>query len=69
MRGLRETLPLVSTVLVEVEGSNLDAAANVIDAPLIEAGFQQLPIGRVQNSGRNRLYINAKRLDPIHSPP
>lgn len=69
LRGLRETLPLVSTVLVEVEGSNLDAAANVIDAPLIEAGFQQLPIGRVQNSGRNRLYINAKRLDPIHSPP
>lgn len=60
LRGLRQTLPYVASVLVEVEGSNRDAAAEVIETPLIEAGFIETSLARADSSGRNRLYVNMK---------
>jgi FkbM family methyltransferase len=56
LRGAPETLPLVKSVLVEVEGDNAAKAASRIDPPLAVAGlFEDLAM-RDQGSGRNRLY-------------
>lgn len=63
LRGLRQTLPSVRSVLVEVEGHNRDAAAEVIEAPLFEAGFEEMALGKSDSSGRNRLYVNVNRHD------
>lgn len=58
LRGLRQTLPYISSVLFEIDGSNRDAAAEVIETPLIEAGFIETPLARADSSGRNRLHVN-----------
>jgi len=56
LRGAPQTLPLVKSVLVEVEGDNATEAASRIDPPLAAAGlFEDLAM-RDQGSGRNRLY-------------
>jgi FkbM family methyltransferase len=56
LRGAPGTLPLVKSVLVEVEGENAEAAATRIDPPLTAAGLVEDLAMRGQGSGRNRLY-------------
>jgi FkbM family methyltransferase len=56
LRGAPGTLPLVKSVLVEVEGENAEAAATRIDPPLAAAGLVEDVAMRGQGSGRNRLY-------------
>ena len=56
LRGAAKTLPLVRTVMVEVEGDNAREAAERIDPPLTAAGFVEDMAVRTSGSLRNRLY-------------
>jgi FkbM family methyltransferase len=56
LKGAPKTLPLVRTVLVEVEGRNADEAATRIEPALTAAGFKEDVAVREQGSKRNRLY-------------
>ncbi len=59
LRGARDTLPRVKTVIVEVEGDNLKNLAERIEAPLFAAGFVEDKKVRGAGSNRNRLYVRA----------
>lgn len=56
LRGAARTLPLIKTVMVEVEGDNAVHAAERIDPPLLAAGFVEDMSVRASGSLRNRLY-------------
>lgn len=56
LKGAPQTLPLVKSVLVEVEGQNADEAATRIEPALKAAGFVEDLAVREQGSKRNRLY-------------
>lgn len=56
--GAKKTLPLVSSILIEIEGLNADEAAQRFEAPLSEAGFEENMLWRDRGSARNRLYVN-----------
>lgn len=56
LRGAPETLPLVKSVLVEVEGLNAEHAAERIEPPLKAAGLVEDLSARGAGSGRNRIY-------------
>ena len=55
--GALKTLPSVRTLTVEVEGDNEANAAELIDQPLLAAGFEEQPAHRSKGYGRNRLYL------------
>lgn len=57
LAGAPETLPLVKSVMVEVEGENAAEAATRIEPPLLAAGLVEDVAVRTQGSGRNRLYV------------
>lgn len=59
LRGARETLPKVKTVIVEVEGENLKNVEERIEAPLFAAGFIEDMSVRGAGSNRNRLYVRS----------
>jgi len=59
LRGATETLPLVRSVLVEVEGLNAEHAAERIEPPLAAAGLAEDLSARGAGSGRNRIYRRA----------
>jgi FkbM family methyltransferase len=56
LRGAEATLPLVKSVIIEVEGLNASEAGERIEAPLFAAGFKEDVAVRDQGSARNRLY-------------
>lgn len=59
LAGGPKTLAKVKTLLVEVEGDNVERAAELIDAPLNAAGlFEDLAM-RSKGQGRNRLFVRA----------
>lgn len=58
LRGAAATLPMIKSVLVEVEGDNAREAATRIEPPLFAAGFVEDTAVRTTGSGRNRLYRN-----------
>lgn len=59
LRGAKKTLPLIKSVMVEVEGDNARDAATRIDEPLLAAGFIEDMAVRDAGSRRNRLYRRA----------
>ncbi|PPQ39008.1 FkbM family methyltransferase [Rhodopila globiformis] len=56
LRGAPETLPLVASLMIEVEGLNAAEAATRIEAPLAASGLREVMTVRGAGSGRNRLY-------------
>ena len=59
LRGAPQTLHLVKSVMIEVEGENADHAATRIEAPLLAAGLVEDTQVRTSGSRRNRLYRRA----------
>jgi FkbM family methyltransferase len=57
LAGGPETLAHVRSVLVEVEGSNADAAATLVERPLAAAGLVEDRAWRTKGSARNRLFV------------
>ena len=57
LAGAPQTLPLVKSVMVEVEGENAAEAATRIEPPLLAAGLVEDVAVRAKGSGRNRLYV------------
>jgi FkbM family methyltransferase len=56
LRGAPETLRLVKSVMIEVEGENAEQASSRIEAPLFAAGLVEDETVRTSGSRRNRLY-------------
>ena len=61
LRGAKETLPKVTTVIVEIEGRNAENADNGIVSVLKAAGFEEELGFREKGFDRNRLYINKNK--------
>lgn len=61
IRGASKTLPKVASILIEIEGENVDQAAQRFEQPLAEAGFTEDVSWRNRGSCRNRLYVNKSR--------
>jgi FkbM family methyltransferase len=62
LRGMPQILPQVSTIIIEVEGSNASEAHVRIDPPLKAAGFEEDISFRTKGSQRNRLFINKTKI-------
>lgn len=61
LKGAENTLPLIKSILIEVEGNNAENVETLIEAPLLKAGFHEDPDVRNSGSGRNRLYKNSRQ--------
>lgn len=57
LAGMKNILPKVKSLLVEVEGSNVEHAAERIEAPLLAAGLTEDMSCREKGGKRNRLYV------------
>lgn len=57
LRGAKDTLPHVRSILIEVEGTNVTEAETRLEAPLAAAGLVEDLEFRTKGSGRNRLYV------------
>jgi len=58
IEGAKAILPKVKTVIIEVEGKNLENVAELIEKPLFAAGFEEDKAYRSKGECRNRVYIN-----------
>lgn len=55
LRGMKETLPHVQSLLVEVEQANAERAEELIEPPIFAAGLKEVDTSRTKYN-RNRLY-------------
>jgi hypothetical protein len=56
LEGSKLTLPRIQSILIEVEGKNLEENLNQIETITAEAGLEEDVSWRNKGSGRNRLY-------------
>jgi hypothetical protein len=56
LEGAKLTLPRIQSILIEVEGKNLEENLNQIETITAEAGLEEDVSWRDKGSGRNRLY-------------
>jgi hypothetical protein len=56
LEGAKLTLPRIQSILIEVEGKNLEENLNQIETITAEAGLEEDVSWRNKGSGRNRLY-------------
>ena len=56
LEGAKLTLPRIQSILIEVEGKNLEENLNQIETITAEAGLEEYVSWRDKGSGRNRLY-------------
>jgi len=61
LSGLKETLPHITSIIIEVEGSNAEHVTERIEAPLKAAGFEEDLSCREKGGKRNRIYINKNK--------
>lgn len=60
IQGAIALLPKVKTVIIEVEGNNLEHVGELIEKPLFESGFEEDVAYRSKGKCRNRVYVNKK---------
>ncbi len=59
LAGAPETLETVRTLMIEIEGRNVDNVRDGIEKPLLAAGLKEDGSFRAKGSKRNRLFVRA----------
>lgn len=59
LAGAPETLKTVQSLIIEIEGRNVDNVRDGIEKPLFSAGLQEDESFRARGSRRNRLFVRA----------